>query len=139
MDIWNVLSDIVLLLSVALVLGMLFERLRQSAVTGYLISGLCLGPSGFGFIVNVAEVQALAEIGVALLLFTIGLEFSWRRLRELGAVPWMSGLLQIVITILLGTWVASIFGLFPSGGSGDRCRCSPKQHRCRFENPNRAG
>ena len=103
MDIWNVLSDIVLLLSVALVLGMLFERLRQSAVTGYLISGLCLGPSGFGFIVNVAEVQALAEIGVALLLFTIGLEFSWRRLRELGAVPWMSGLLQIVITILLGT------------------------------------
>ena len=109
MDIWNVLSDIVLLLSVALVLGMLFERLRQSAVTGYLITGLCLGPSGFGFIVNVAEVQALAEIGVALLLFTIGLEFSWRRLRELGAVPWMSGLLQIVITILLGTWVASIF------------------------------
>lgn len=98
MNAWNILFDIVVLLGAALLLGVLCERLKQNAVVGYLLTGLLLGPAVLDWLRNIEEVRALAELGVALLLFTIGLEFSWRRLRELGAVAIGGGSLQILLT-----------------------------------------
>lgn len=98
MDIWNVLLDLVVLLSVAMALGLLFERLGQSAIVAYLLAGALVGPGVLGLVRSEASVRSLSELGVALLLFTIGLEFSWKRLKSLGVAALAGGALQMTIT-----------------------------------------
>jgi CPA2 family monovalent cation:H+ antiporter-2 len=110
-DIWQVLIDVVLLLGVGALLGALFERVRQSAIIGYLLAGTLLGPNVLHLIRSGDEVLALSELGVALLLFAIGLEFSWARLRGMGRLALGSGTLQVVVTTALGAWAASVAGL----------------------------
>ena len=83
---------------------MVFERLRQDAVGGYLVAGILLGPGVSGWIRDVEDYRLLAELGVALLLFTIGLEFSWSRLRELGSGALFGGAIQILLTAVIAAW-----------------------------------
>ena len=83
---WPFLSHLVILIAVALLLGLVFERLRQSAVLGFLLAGTLLGPGVFGVVRSESGVAILAELGVSLLLFAIGLEFSARRLLQLGRI-----------------------------------------------------
>ena len=111
MDLWHLLFDILVLLLVALILGLVCERLKQSPILGYLAAGTLLGPNAFQVISNAAEVSALSELGVALLLFTIGLEFSWKRLRRLGAAALGGGTAQVLITLGLGFAAALACGL----------------------------
>lgn len=97
MDIWETLAKLVLLLSVAFALGVAAQRLKQSAIIGYLLAGTALGPTLF-------DRQALShwgELGVALLLFSIGLEFSLGRLKRMGSTALLSGLLQVALTLAL--------------------------------------
>ncbi len=108
---WVIILDVVVLLGAALVVGGLAERLRQNAIVGYLITGVLLGPSGFAFVQGVSEIQAVSELGVALLLFAIGLEFSLTRLRQLGAVAWLGGTAQLVLTGALAGAASSLLGL----------------------------
>jgi CPA2 family monovalent cation:H+ antiporter-2 len=93
------LLNIIVLLAAALLSGSVAERLRQNAVVGYLLAGILLGPAGLDWLRGLEGVRAVAELGVALLLFTIGLEFSWRRLRQFGRVAVFGGCLQIVGTM----------------------------------------
>ncbi|MCP4711659.1 MAG: cation:proton antiporter, partial [Planctomycetes bacterium] len=115
MDLWTVLLDILILLLAALVLGALCERLKQSAILGYLLAGTLLGPNALGWMPNNLAVSTIAELGVALLLFTIGLEFSWRRLRNIGPIALGGGTLQVLLTGALSAAVCLMFGL---GGRG---------------------
>ena len=108
---WNVLLDLVVLLSAAMLLGAICERLRQSALLGYLIAGTLLGPNLLGWVGTQAEVEVLAELGVALLLFTIGLEFSWRRLRRTGRTGLLGGAAQVIVTLLLAASAAMLLDL----------------------------
>ena len=85
MEPWSMLLDVLILLAMATLLGILSERLGQSALLGYLLSGTLVGPSVLNLVSNREEIISIAELGVALLLFTIGLEFSWKRMRQLGA------------------------------------------------------
>jgi CPA2 family monovalent cation:H+ antiporter-2 len=101
----------VILLGLAALMGVLAERLRQSAIVGYLLAGALAGPGGFALIGTGAGVEMLAELGVALLLFTIGLEFSLQRLKALGAFAGVGGTLQIVLTTALFSAGALAFGL----------------------------
>lgn len=103
MDAWALLYDIVLLIAVALVLGIVCERLKQNAIVGYLLTGILLGPGGFELVRTDRGVEAVAELGVALLLFTIGLEFSWKRLKAFGRLAVGGGTLQVVVTMVLFT------------------------------------
>ncbi len=111
MDLWNVLLDILILLLAALVLGALCERLRQSPILGYLAAGTLLGPNALSFVSNTSQVSDIAELGVALLLFTIGLEFSWSRLRKLGPAALGGGSAQVLVTLGIGAGVAMLFGM----------------------------
>ncbi len=111
MDLWTVLLDILILLTAALVLGSLFERFGQSAILGYLLAGAFLGPNALDLLPSHVAVTAMAELGVALLLFTIGLEFSWRRLRSLGAVALGGGTLQLLLTGAVTASVSLALGL----------------------------
>ena len=111
MDLWTVLLDILILLTAALVLGSLFERFGQSAILGYLLAGAFLGPNALDLLPSHVAVTAMAELGVALLLFTIGLEFSWRRLRSLGPVALGGGTLQLLLTGAVTASVGLALGL----------------------------
>lgn len=101
----------IILLAAALVLGAIFERFRQSAILGYLLAGTLLGPNALHWISNEESVKTLAELGVALLLFTIGLEFSWGRLRRMGRTALGGGIAQIIITMVVACGAAYGLGL----------------------------
>ncbi len=110
----TLLQDILILICLALANAYLFSRLRQSPIVGYLVTGLVVGPYGFHLIGAVHEVEIVAEIGVILLLFTIGLEFSYGRIMLLKKLLLRAGATQVAITgllVCLATWLT---GLPPS-------------------------
>ena len=105
MEIWKLIGEILLLLLGAFLLGALAQRLKQSAIIGYLLAGIVLGPLLF----NRQAVMSVAELGVALLLFSIGLEFSLGRLKRMGSIALVGGSLQVLLTMGL---FAGLFILF---------------------------
>ncbi len=111
MDLWQVLIQVLVVLGAALALGMVFERLGQSAILGYLAAGVLLGPGAFNLVTSGPALAALSELGVALLLFSIGLEFSWSRLKRFGVVALGGGILQVTLTIALAAGVLVLIGL----------------------------
>ena len=111
MDLWTALLDVLILLLAAMLLGTLCERLKQSAILGYLLAGTLLGPNALDLMPNHKAVAAIAELGVALLLFTIGLEFSWRRLRRIGPIALGGGTAQVLLTGGLTAGVCLMLGL----------------------------
>ena len=114
MTIWELLRDLVLLLGGALALGIIMERLKQSAIAGYLLAGVLMGPHAFDIVSNDDAVQSIGNLGVTLLLFTIGLEFSWSRLRRLGGFALISGTSQILLTMLGFGAASMLLGLPPT-------------------------
>ncbi|MFC1951524.1 cation:proton antiporter [Chloroflexota bacterium] len=93
---------IAILLAAALVGGMVAHRLRQPIILGYLVIGVAVGPHALGLIGDLELVEAAATIGVALLMFTLGLEISIAQLREVGKIGIWGGITQITATIALG-------------------------------------
>ena len=104
------LGDLLLLLLASVPIAFLFHRLRLPTIVGFMITGVVIGPYGLGLIRDAHAIEVLAEIGVVLLLFTIGLEFSFRRIAEMKRLVLAGGGLQVVITTLLVTGVASFWG-----------------------------
>lgn len=111
MNSWNPLAEILGLLAIAFFFALLAIRLRQKAIVGYLLAGVLVGPRSLALIRSVDTVQLLAELGVALLLFTIGLEFSWQKLAALGKPTLAAGLAQLLVTILAGAALSKAWGL----------------------------
>ena len=111
MSLWTALLDVLILLLAAMLLGSLCERLKQSALLGYLLAGTLLGPNALDWMPNHTAVATIAELGVALLLFTIGLEFSWRRLRSIGPIALGGGTVQVLLTGGLTAGVCLALGL----------------------------
>ncbi len=109
--VWTVLFQLLALLGLALLLGMLFERFKQSAILGYLMAGTLLGPGLFNVVDQGSGVPVIAELGVSLLLFAIGLEFSAKRLVKLGAVACIGGALQVTATLGLAFGIGILLGL----------------------------
>jgi CPA2 family monovalent cation:H+ antiporter-2 len=114
----HVLQDTIVILAIAVGVLMICGRLRLPSVVGLLIAGAVIGPSGFSLLSRVEEVEVFAEIGVALLLFLIGLELSMDQLRELRRIFFIGGVIQVVSTaalvmvaaLLLGfEWQSSLF------------------------------
>lgn len=112
MDLWTILRDIVVLLGASLLVGGLFARFRQSPIVGYLLAGMLLGgPGSLHAVDSAREIEAISELGVALLLFSLGLEFSISRLKRLGAKPLIGGVSQVCATIAAGLIGATLCGL----------------------------
>ena len=109
----GIFRDLLLLLGLATVMSFLMRRLSQSTVVGYLLTGLVAGPTGLRLISNMETVEHLAELGVALLLFTVGLEFSLERLARMKHIALGGGSLQLGGTVLLTMAVLTVFGISP--------------------------
>ena len=99
MEFWHVASDITILLTVAVMFGIIAERLGFSGVVGYLIAGTIVGPGMLDWVsADEQAIHSIAEIGVALLLFTIGLELQRARIIALFGRGFLFGFLQILLT-----------------------------------------
>lgn len=110
METWNLLFDIVTLLGGCIVIGGLFARFGQSPMVGYLLAGMFMGGAGSLHIIHAEHtIEQISELGVALLLFSLGLEFSFARLWSLGARTLISGGLQVVLTTVVASLIASPF------------------------------
>ncbi len=93
-------------LAAALVLGAIAHRLRLAPMVGYIAAGLLVGPFTPGFVADRAQVLALADLGVALLMFSIGLQFTRRELIGVGRVVAIGAPLQVALTLAVGAGVA---------------------------------
>lgn len=103
------LTDIIILLTAAVVAVPLFQFLKLGAIPGFLVAGIILGPSGLGYIENNDEITHLAEFGVVLLLFVIGVEINPSRLWAMKGLVLGLGSLQVLITGGLITLIAHEF------------------------------
>ena len=124
----EILNAIVLAFAFALILAFLFLKLRLPVLTAFLCAGLLVGPSGFNLIKDPHTVESIAEIGIILLMFVIGIEFSIKKLLAYRKEVFLAGLLQVVLTSLfsglmyfllidINVKVAIFFGLFISFSS----------------------
>ena len=110
MDFWRLLIETVVLLTACLVFGGLLSRVGQNAIVGYLLAGMLLAVPGGSFLIRRGEdVAAISELGVSLLLFGLGLEFSWQRLKHLGGRAMASGVFQVLFTGILAALAVLLF------------------------------
>jgi len=105
------LSEAVTVLAAALAVVLFSARLRIPPVVGFLISGILIGPSGLALVAETEQVEVFAEIGVALLLFVIGLQLSSAEMRTLGRSFLIGGSLQWALTTGLTMGIVIAFGL----------------------------
>lgn len=108
----DLISDLAVLLATASVVTLICKRLKQPLVLGYLIAGILVGPH-FSLIPTITDPAAISlwgEIGVIILLFALGLEFSFRRLAQSGTSAVTTGVLEIVFMIALGYLIGRALG-----------------------------
>ncbi len=101
MDESSALRDVILIFSVSVAVVFLFQKLRLPSIAGFLVVGALVGPYGLNLISDTDQVQVLAEIGVILLLFTIGLEVSLAKVKSSTVLFFVGGPVQMVSVLLL--------------------------------------
>jgi CPA2 family monovalent cation:H+ antiporter-2 len=106
------LHDLAVVMAVSAVTTVLFHLLRQPTVFGYLAAGVIIGPytPPFSFVTDLHSIHTLAELGVVLLLFSIGLEFDLRKLRRVGAVAVLAAGIEILFMMWLGYTAGQLLG-----------------------------
>jgi len=106
----GIAGDIIIIMMAAFAGGLIAQRLKQPLVLGYIFAGIALGPYTGGIIVSgVHEIEMLAEIGVALLLFALGLEFSFKELKPVRKIALIGAPIQMLLTIILGFAIGQFF------------------------------
>ena len=105
-----VLRDLVILVAVAIPVVIIAQRLRVPTVVGFLLTGIAIGPNALGLVAQPDSVSSLAELGVVLLLFTIGLELSLSRIVRMGQWVIRGGGMQVGLTIAVIAGVAALIG-----------------------------
>src|SRR5216117_2188762 len=108
---YHVLKDLAIIFAVSLLVILVFHRIRLPALPGFIVAGVLLGPNALGLVSDAHQVESLAEVGVILLLFTIGIEFSLSRLREMGRQVVVGGLSQVGLTVVLTCGLAVVLHL----------------------------
>lgn len=107
----GIAGDIILIVIAALIGGMIARLLKQPLIIGYILAGVVIGPhTGIFTVTNAHDIELLAEIGVALLLFAIGLEFSFRKLKPVRKIALIGTPMQLLLTIGFGFAIGKLFG-----------------------------
>jgi CPA2 family monovalent cation:H+ antiporter-2 len=108
------LRDLVVVLASSFPVLWVCRRLKLPQIVGFLVTGVVLGPHALGWVRETARVEAVAEFGVALILFFVGLEFPLRRLRALGRTSLVGGALQMVLTAAAAGAASAALGSAPN-------------------------
>jgi CPA2 family monovalent cation:H+ antiporter-2 len=109
------LMNIAVALGYALVGGLLARRVGLPTIVGYLVAGMALGPLAPFFRADPASIQQLAEFGVILLMFGVGLHYSFKDLWQVGRIAIPGAILQMAAVSVIGWWVARLWGFSPGG------------------------
>ncbi len=110
----DLMSDILIIFGLSVGVLFLFTKIRVPVLVGFIFTGMLAGPHGLGLIRQAENVEIMAEVGIVALLFTIGLEFSFRHLVKIRRSVLLGGSLQVGLTIAAGAAIAAIGG-FPFG------------------------
>jgi monovalent cation:H+ antiporter-2, CPA2 family len=108
---FNVLKDIVIILLVSVPIVFLFRKINLPSIVGFLIAGTIIGPFGFRLISEIDQVEVMAEIGVILLLFYIGLEVSFNKVYRIKKLFFQAGGLQVGLTTLIASGIFIAAGI----------------------------
>jgi Kef-type K+ transport system membrane component KefB len=98
----GLMFEIGLIIIIATVFTYIARLLRQPLIPAYVLTGLILGPIGLGLIKDIKLIESLSEIGIIFLLFIVGLEINFSKLRKVGRVSAMGGLAQVLLTFYAG-------------------------------------
>jgi len=104
-----ILEELVILLAVSILVIFISHRVRLPSVVGFLLTGILIGPGGFSLVKDTETIAVLAEIGVVMLLFMIGLEFTLERLKRIQRNFWVGGGLQVLLTIAAALVILVVF------------------------------
>lgn len=107
----NAFVEIAAILGLATLTGMIGQKLRQPLIIMFLATGILAGPSFLGIIHSYEQIELLAHIGIALLLFIVGLKLDLTLIRTTGPVALATGLGQILFTSLIGFLIALALGM----------------------------
>ena len=111
----SLLSDIVIIFTLSTSVNYLFTKIKIPTIIGYLLTGVVAGPYALGFIREPHSIEVMAEIGVVLLMFTIGLEFSINHLFKIRKVVFVGGFMQLLLTAGITMLVARLYHIGWSG------------------------
>lgn len=118
MDEFELIKDIAVIWAVALVSGLVCIRLRQPVIAGYMLAGIVVGPFGLKLIGQTHQIKMLAEFGVAMLLFALGVDISLKQVIASARRILSAGSVQVLGTLVAAWAIASISGLAASPGEG---------------------
>lgn len=107
----RLLIDITIILAAALGFGYIASKLKQPVILGYMIAGIIIGPFVLSLIGEIEVVHVLAQVGVALLLFVVGLEFSPKTLKKIWQISVFGGILEMMFMFILGFGIGMLFNL----------------------------
>ena len=102
----DVLKNIVIIFALSTFVNFLFTKIKVPTILGYLLTGVLVGPSLLGLIGSHDDIEMIAEIGVVMLLFSIGLEFSLNHLLKIRKIVFLGGFLQLALTVLVTLFIA---------------------------------
>ena len=108
---FTILKDILIIFALSTLVNYIFTKIKIPSIVGYLLTGVLAGPHLTGVISNVENIEVLAEIGVVLLLFTIGLEFSLKHLIKIRKIVFWGGFLQFSLTTLVVLLISRMYDL----------------------------
>ena len=106
-------SELALLLTISAVAGAIAVRLRQPVLIAYVVVGIVVGPAGLGLVQSYDQIDLLAQVGVSVLLFVVGLKLDLHHVRNIGPVALATGLGQLAFTILFGFVILLLLGKGP--------------------------
>ncbi len=107
----SILKDIVIIFALSTMVNLIFTRIRIPTIVGYLITGVIAGPYMLSLVNARHEIELLAEVGVVLLLFTIGMEFSLKHLLKIRRIVFFGGFIQVLMTASAFIIISHFYGL----------------------------
>lgn len=112
MDHANFIQDLAVIMLIAGLVTLVFHRLKQPVVLGYILAGVIIGPHTppFALIQDEHTIRTLSELGVVFLLFALGLEFSLRKLASVGLTAVVAAVVEIAAMLFIGYWIGQYFG-----------------------------
>ena len=106
-----VLKDIVIIFALSTFVNLLFTKIKIPTIIGYLLTGVIAGPYALALIQSPKEIELMAEIGIILLLFSIGLEFSLNHLLKIRKIVFAGGFIQLSVTTVIAMIIVQLFGI----------------------------
>ena len=108
----SLLQDLAVVMVVAGIVTVLFHKFKQPVVLGYILAGVIIGPytPPFPLIKNTATISTLSELGIIFLMFSLGLEFSFRKLKQVGVSAFIAAACEILLMGWLGYQIGRFFG-----------------------------